>query len=66
MKAGTRFINTTHVWLREKSRENGTEFVVADEPKSGKKPVEVDVTTALAWQQQGWIGLARATDKPKA
>lgn len=64
MKAGTTFSNTTDTWLREKARGKGTEFVVADDPKSGKKPVEIDSSTALAWQRNGWIKLA--AEKAKA
>jgi hypothetical protein len=65
MKAGTVFHNTTDTWLREKLRDKGTDFVVAEEPKSGKKPVEVDSATAAAWQRNGWVKTGPA-DKPKA
>lgn len=60
IKAGDKIVATTGVWLREKFREAGTEFVVAETPKRGAKPIEVDVTTAIAWERA-----ERAKELPK-
>lgn len=42
----------TLVWLREQPFEKGTTFTVVDEPKGDK---DVDLTTAAAWERNGWL-----------
>jgi hypothetical protein len=50
------------VWLREQAFDNGTVFVVVDEPKDGQTPVQVDGATAGAWLRNGWAEEAKAAD----
>lgn len=64
MKAGTRLTSTTDVRLREVPYARGTEFVVADEPKDGKTPVEVDAFTAGRWTAETWAILAPEAAAP--
>lgn len=59
-------VNSTLVWRDGKPYEAGTKFAVVDEPKADKKPVQVDPTTAEAWERNGWIEAKSATEKPHA
>lgn len=51
-----RIIAGTDVLYREVRHVKGTEFDVADRPDPAAKPVQVDPTTAAAWERQGWLG----------